>query len=247
MRRDGLQTILAVTLVVACSNSPNADTNETVGDSTGTAPTTDTPTTESPSTGTADEGLCVPGYEGCPCFDDARCISGLMCLSNYCVSVPDDTTSIGDPTLDDSSSSTSASEDESSSGDGESTSTGLPDVCVDDDTYCDDEDLQTCVDGQWVYADCVDACGATGFGGTECRDADSCLCVGHSDAFCDTATYNHCICVDALFGEIACSSEQFESEYAACFAEVSALNSCWHPYQINTLEDCEAAVAECGV
>lgn len=242
MRSDDLKTVLALALLVGCGDGTSGDGG---GDTTGSDPSGAETTT-----GVADDGLCVPGYEGCPCFADERCISGLECLSNHCVFVPAPTPTTGDTTPSDESTSTTA---EASSGDAtdgtssdESSSTGIPAVCVDDDTYCNDDDLQTCVEGQWEVATCEEACGLTGYSSGVCRDADSCLCAGHNDALCDTGTYNHCICIDVLYGEVSCDSMQAELEYEACFADTTPANVCWSTYSILAIEDCETAVAECG-
>jgi hypothetical protein len=243
MRSDGLQRILALALVAGCGGGANGDGgSEATGSETiGVVPTT----------GDAGDGLCVPGYEGCPCFDDARCISGLQCLSNHCVSVPASTS--GDPTSSDASTSiaTEASsgdttEGTSSSGGDESSSTGVPAVCVDDDTYCDEGELQTCVDGQWELAACEEVCAVAGYASPGCGDADGCLCQGHTDDVCDIGTSNHCICIDVLYGVVSCTSEQTELEYQACVADTTAANICWAQYEITIIEDCEMAVAECG-
>jgi hypothetical protein len=247
MRSRGLQRILvlAFALVAGCGDATNADGD---GETTVVGPTTGV----DPSTGVADDGLCVAGYEGCPCFDDARCISGLRCLSNHCVTVPD-ASSTDDTTPSEESTSTAAesssggaTEESSSSSDGESSSTGIPAVCVDDDTYCDDEELQTCVDGQWVLATCEETCGLTGYASGGCGNADGCLCAGHSDEVCDTGTYNHCNCIDVLFGVVSCTFAQSELEYQACFADTTTANTCWSTYSVQAIEDCEMAVVECG-
>lgn len=243
MRSDGLQMILvlALAVVAGCGSEANAD-----GDSETTGVET---TGDDPTTGAVGDGLCVPGYEGCACFEDAKCISGLECLSNHCVSVPnatsDDTASSDESTSAGESSSGDVTEDSSTGGDQES-STGVPAVCVDDDTYCDDEELQTCVDGQWEVVGCEDLCSVTGYGTSGCADADGCQCSGHSDEVCDFGTYNHCVCVDALYGVVSCTSAQLELEYQACFAETTAANTCWAQYAVSTIEDCEMLVAECG-
>ncbi len=245
MRSGGLQRILVLAWVVGCGDGANADGSS---DTTGPDPTGVDPSTGvDPTTGAASDGLCVPGYESCPCFDDDRCISGLQCLSDHCVSVPpvsDDTT--GAESTSASSSGDATTEESSSSGGDDSTSTGIVAVCVDDDTYCSDDELQTCVGGQWEVATCSETCNLIGYDAGNCYGADICDCYGHSDIDCDHASYNHCVCIEALYGEVACTFAQMELEYAACFSEMSAANDCWAAADINTIEDCEIAVAGCG-
>lgn len=235
--------IFVLAIVAGCGNAANAD-----GDDGTTGPD---PTSSDPNTSVASDGLCVPGYEGCPCFDDARCISGLACLSDHCVKVPDgpstdDTTPLEDSSsgAGESSSSDAMQDTGTSSSDDGSSSSGPAAVCVDDDTYCEDGDLQTCVGGQWSSMTCEDACALTGYGASGCLDADSCGCAGHSDALCDAAAYQHCICIDALYGRTTCN--ELEMEYQACFEDTTAGNTCWSMYDVQTLEDCQQAVAECG-
>lgn len=246
MRKDCLQRIgaLAIALVAGCGNAANADgTDETTGvDATGVDATGVDATGVDGSTSGVD-GVCVPGWEGCPCFEDERCIEGLMCLSNHCVLVPDASSSEGD-TADEATTESSGDATDASSSD--ESSTGLPDVCYDDDTYCDDDELQTCVDGQWEIVDCEDMCAGTGYSSAGCEQAETCTCDVHSDAVCDNAAYQHCLCIDALYGEVLCSPEQLEMEYQACFADTTPANTCWSQYNVQLIEDCEMAVAECG-
>ncbi|HWB79190.1 MAG TPA: hypothetical protein VG755_29720 [Nannocystaceae bacterium] len=246
MRRNGLQGIVAIALVAGCGNAGTAegDGETSSGHATSLDATSLDATSDDPSTSGAHDDTCVPGWEGCPCFEDARCIEGLMCLSNHCVLVPDAGSSEGDAT--DATTTESSGDPTDASSSEESSSTGLPDVCYDDDTYCDDDELQTCVDGQWVVVDCEDACALTGYSSAGCEQAEACSCDVHSDEVCDNAAYQHCICIDALYGVVSCTSAQLELEYQACFADTTPANTCWSQYDVQTIEDCEMAVAECG-
>lgn len=243
MRTNSWLGGFALAVVAGCGGAGASDDDDTSGGPS-TAASTDPSTgvessADETSTGAPADDECVPGWESCPCYEDDRCISGLQCLSHHCVRVPDASTS---DTLSDTTgegSTTDASTEESSS-------TGLPDVCWDDDTYCEFDELATCVDGQWEEMECEDYCLLTGSGGTTCADADRCACAGHSDATCDAASYNHCICLDALYGDPSCTVEEQESQYQACFMDTTPANTCWAMYQITVIEDCEMAVAECG-
>lgn len=244
MRSDGLQRIgaLAIALVAGCGSGANAD---------GDSETTGGPATSLDATGveasTGADGQCVPGWEGCPCFEDERCISGLMCLSNHCVLVPDASSSEGDTAHEATTDTTESSGDTTdASSSEESSSTGVPDVCYADDTYCDDDELQSCVDGQWEVVGCEDACALIGYASLGCDQRDSCLCSGHIDTTCDNAAYNHCVCIEALYGEITCTTDQMEMEYQACAVDETPSNTCWSTSDINTVEDCQLAVMECG-
>lgn len=239
---------LAIALVAGCGDAANADgADATTGDATGVDATGAVATgvdATSVDASTSADDVCVPGWEGCPCFEDERCIAGLLCLSNHCVLVPDASSSGDDGTDEATTESSSDSTDAGASED--SSSTGLPDVCYDDDTYCDDDELQTCVDGQWEIVDCDDVCESQGYTSDGCEQAESCSCGAHTDGVCDDAAYQHCICIDALYGEIPCSNEQLEMEYQACFADTTPANTCWSQYNVQIIEDCEMAVAECG-
>ena len=213
---------------------------------------------EDPVTGTSAETLdpdvCVPGWESCPCYQDT-CISGLECLSGFCVAVPEpqesssattpssDETDPSDASSESSASSSSGGAGESSSESSSSSSEGPAPVCVEGDSYCSNGDeLQTCENGQWQFHWCDEWCPTIGLGGEDCLDSDVCACSGFNDPTCIEAVDWYCICHDE---DGYCPIEDRTVWYSACFVDADPVLTCWGAIGIETAEQCAAVIATC--
>jgi hypothetical protein len=195
------------------------------------------------------EAVCYLGYEKCPCMD-GLCLDGLVCLSDLCVQPAPETSSseggessttsavVGDGSSDSSSTGIDASSSE------ESTTTVIPPECLDDDNYCDDDMLQTCVDGFWQLTTCSDWCAQTGYLSPGCDTADGCLCEGYADDTCYDGAYNICVCADIDF-DIPCTDEQLQIFFDQCWTMENEFVECFSAYPIDEVADCAPAEAVC--
>lgn len=236
MYRFGLWSV--VLLLGACD-----DGNDATGD------TTSSETSSSGSVASTGETECYAGYERCPCMD-GLCLDGLVCLSDLCVQPAPETSStdggesdttsavVGDDSTDSGSTGIETSSSE------ESGTTVIPPECLDDDNYCDDDTLQTCVDGFWQLTTCSDWCAQTGYESPGCATADGCLCEGYADDLCYDGAYNLCICADIDYA-IPCTEEQLQIFYDECWTMANDYVACFSDFPIDEVADCAPAESVC--
>lgn len=211
-------------------------------------------------------GGCTPGYEGCACTLEGVCLAGLTCASMLCVDLGAQESSTGAP-LDTTTSETTgttapvAESSTSESAETESTSevdvgsssseasgtTEIEPVCPEGDNYCDMETAmhQTCVDGQWQVASCVEHCNLVGYDSPGCANTDSCTCVGFIDDACADGALGLCYCADVVYG-VPCDMNSWIDFYDECFLGTTEYAVCWidYPYTGGGY-DCDTPIDVC--
>lgn len=233
--------VLVLGLCAACGDAtPATGDVETSG-----APL---PSDDSSSSGAP---ACVPGYEGCSCYE-GTCLSGLACLSDLCVMLPDpststdgdsgvDTRTTDEPTTTDDGGSSSSDGESSSS---ESSSTGPIVECEPEQTACADASYQTCIDGSWSdETACNDVCAPNGYDSSGCADELTCACDVPNDDHCNLGAQAYCFCADQ-YGS-PCNDADMTAAYDMCFANTEPAIGCFADHVAGGQIDCDAAINAC--
>ena len=127
---------------------------------------------------------CQPGSEGCPCTKDYECLTGLVCLSQYCV----------DPDWEAGNSGGGDDDDSDSSGDSDDSgdSDGSGDAAPDNVGACEGW-VESAECGDYDWSQSVDC---SSYANLQCDIADYFNCLNEntacSDGIPDTSGWTNC-------------------------------------------------------